>query len=87
VYQTPLFFQIASISSIKIIALPATLACSKSFLTLAAHIQTNISINSDHDAEKKATQASQATALARSVFQDHGAQYKSTHFGGLAQIF
>jgi hypothetical protein len=44
-------------------------------------------MNSDQDAEKKATQASQATALARSVFQDHGAQYKSTHFGGLAQIF
>jgi hypothetical protein len=71
----------------KMMALPASFACLNNVLTFAAHIQTNISMNSDQDAEKKATQASQATALARSVFQDHGAQYKSTHFGGLAQIF
>lgn len=54
------------------IAFPADLACSKSFLTLLAPIPTSISINSDPEAEKKATPASPATALARSVFPPPG---------------
>jgi hypothetical protein len=48
------------------------LACSKSFLTLLAPIPTSISINSDPEAEKKATPASPATALARRVFPPPG---------------
>ncbi len=64
----------ASISSIKIIDGAAVLALVKSSLTLAAHIPTSISINSDPDAEKKGTFASHATALAKSVFPDPGGQ-------------
>ena len=55
------------------IALPAARALVKSDLTLDAPIPTNISINSDHDAEKKATPASPATALAKRVFPTPGA--------------
>ena len=73
VYQDHLLFPIASISSIKIIALPAAFACSKSFLTFAAPSPTSISINSDPAVEKNATSASPATALARSVFPPPGA--------------
>jgi hypothetical protein len=54
---------------------------------LAAHIQTNISINSEPEAEKNGTFASHATALANKVFPDHGCQYNKTHFGALAQTF
>jgi hypothetical protein len=72
VYQDHLFFQIASISSIKIIALQTAFALPKSSLTLAAPIPTNISINSEPDAEKKGTLDSHATALASNVFPDHG---------------
>jgi len=54
---------------------------------LAAHIQTSISINSDHDTEKNGTEASHATALANKVFQDQGCQYNKTHFGCLAHTF
>jgi hypothetical protein len=75
----------ASISSINIIALPACLASLNKVLTLAAHKPTNISINSDHDALKKATSASQATARASKVFQEPGSQYNNIHFGCLAQ--
>ncbi|MFZ5341917.1 MAG: hypothetical protein ACOZBL_05320 [Patescibacteria group bacterium] len=59
----------------------------KSSLTFAAHIPTSISINSEPEAAKKGTSASQATALARSVFQLHGGQYNSTHLGILAHTF
>jgi hypothetical protein len=62
----------ASISSIKIIALHTALALPKSSLTFAAHIPTNISINSEPEAEKKGTFDSHATALANSVLPDHG---------------
>jgi hypothetical protein len=78
---------IASISSIKIIALPAAFALPKSSLTLAAHIPTSISINSDPDTEKNATLDSPATALASKVLPDHGCPYKRTHLGGLAHTF
>jgi hypothetical protein len=53
-------------------ALHAAFAFQNNSLTLAAHIPTNISINSDQDALKNGTEASQATALARSVLPDHG---------------
>ncbi len=43
-------------------------------LTLAAHIPTSISINSDPLAEKNGTSASPATALANNVFPDPGGQ-------------
>jgi len=56
----------------KIIALPDVLALPNNSLTLAAHIPTSISINSDHEAEKNGTFASQATALARRVLPDQG---------------
>ena len=64
--------------------MPAALALLNSDLTLDAHIPTSISINSDQDAEKNATFDSPATALASSVFPDHGIPYSSTHLGGLA---
>jgi hypothetical protein len=62
----------ASISSINIIAFQAVLAFWNKFLTFAAHIQTSISINSDHDTEKNGTEASPAIALAKSVLPDQG---------------
>jgi hypothetical protein len=71
----------------KIIDGQAAFAFENNSLTLAAHNHTNISINSDHDAEKNGTLASQATALANNVFHHHGTQYNNTHFGGLAQTF
>jgi hypothetical protein len=52
----------------------AAFAFVKSSRTLAAHIPTNISINSDPDAEKNGTLASHATALASNVFPDPGGQ-------------
>jgi len=85
VYPTPLFLPIASISSIKMIALPAAFAFPKSSLTLAAHIPTSISINSEPEAEKNGTFDSHATALASNVFPDHGCPYSNTHLGCLAQ--
>jgi len=54
------------------IALPAAFALPNSSLTLAAHIPTNISINSDHETEKNGTLDSPATALASKVFPLHG---------------
>lgn len=66
------------------IALPAAFALPKSSLTFAAHIPTSISINSDPEAEKKGTLASQATALASKVFPDPGCPYNNTHLGCLA---
>lgn len=54
------------------IALPTAFALPKSSLTLAAHIPTSISINSDPETEKKGTLDSPATALASKVFPDHG---------------
>jgi hypothetical protein len=80
-----LLLPIASISSINIIAFHAVFAFWNRLLTFAAHIHTNISINSDHDTEKNGTEASPATALARRVLPDHGCQYNNTHFGCLAQ--
>jgi hypothetical protein len=56
----------------KIIALPAALAFPKRSLTLAAHIPTSISINSEPETEKNDTFDSHATALANKVFHDHG---------------
>jgi hypothetical protein len=56
-------------------------------LTLAAHIPTNISINSEPEAEKNGTDASHATALANNVFPDQGDQYNNTHLGILAHAF
>jgi hypothetical protein len=44
-------------------------------------------MNSEPDAEKNGTEASQATALANNVFQDQGKQYNNTHFGILAHAF
>jgi hypothetical protein len=66
------------------IALPTALAFPNNSLTLAAHIPTSISINSDHDTEKKGTLDSQATALASNVLPDPGCPYKSTPLGCLA---
>ena len=66
------------------IAGAAVLAFLNNSLTFAAHIPTNISINSDHDAEKNGTPASPATALASKVLPDPGGPNKSTHFGILA---
>ena len=68
----------------KIIALPTAFAFPNSSLTLAAHIPTSISINSDQETEKKGTLDSPATALASNVFPDHGCQYNKTHLGCLA---
>jgi hypothetical protein len=74
VYPNHLFFQIVSISSINIIDGAVAFALAKSSLTLAAHIHTNSSINSDQEAAKKGTPASHATALAKRVFQLPGGQ-------------
>jgi hypothetical protein len=74
----------ASISSMKTIAFHASFACLKRVLTFAAHIQTNISINSEPDALKNATSASHATARASNVFPEPGSQYNNIHFGCLA---
>jgi hypothetical protein len=71
----------------KIIEGAVAFAFVKSSLTLAAHIQTSSSINSEPDAAKNGTPASQAIALASNVFQLPGGQYKSTPFGILAQVF
>ena len=84
VYPTPLFFPIASISSMKMMALPTAFAFQKSSLTFAAHIPTSISMNSDHDTEKNGTLDSPATALASKVFPDPGCPYNNTHLGCLA---
>ena len=65
-------------------ALPVAFALPKSSLTLAAHIPTSISINSDPETEKKGTLDSHATALASNVFHDHGCPYSKTHLGCLA---
>jgi hypothetical protein len=64
----------ASISSMKMIDGAAAFALVKSSRTLAAHIPTSISINSDPLAEKNGTLASHATALASSVFPHPGGQ-------------
>jgi hypothetical protein len=56
----------------KIIALHASFADLNNVLTLAAHIQTSISINSDPEALKNATSASHATARASKVFPEPG---------------
>lgn len=58
----------------KIIDGAPALALLNNSLTLAAHIPTSISMNSDQLAEKKGTFASPATALANSVFPDPGGQ-------------
>jgi hypothetical protein len=55
-----------------IIALHASFADLNNVLTLAAHIQTSISINSDPEALKNATSASHATARASKVFPEPG---------------
>lgn len=80
----PLLAPMLSISSINIIAFPACFALLNRSLTLRVPAPTNISINSGPDAEKNGTCASQATALARSVFPEPGAPCKSTHLGTLA---
>jgi len=67
------------------IALPANFAFPKSSLTLAAHIPTSISINSDPETEKNGTLDSPATALASKVFPEPGCPYNNTHLGCLAQ--
>jgi len=56
----------------KIIALPVAFALPNNSLTLAAHIPTSISINSDPETEKNGTLDSPATALASKVFPDPG---------------
>lgn len=62
----------ASISSMKMIALQTAFALPNSSLTLAAHIPTSISMNSDHETEKNGTLDSPATALANKVFHEPG---------------
>ena len=54
------------------IALPADFALVNNSLTLAAHIPTSISINSEPELEKNAVLDSPATALANNVFPDQG---------------
>jgi hypothetical protein len=84
--QGPLFFPIASISSINIIDGASFFAWSKRSLTLEAHTHTNISTNSEPEILKNGTSLSHATALAMSVFHVQGGQTSNTHFGILAQI-
>jgi len=56
----------------KMIALPTAFALPNNSLTLAAHIPTSISINSEPETEKKGTSDSPATALANKVFPEPG---------------
>lgn len=71
----------------KIIAGDAALAFLNNSLTLAAHIHTNISINSDQEAEKNGTPASPATALANKVFPEPGGPNNNTPLGIFAHSF
>jgi hypothetical protein len=82
-----LFFPIASISSINIIADYSYLACSKSLLILYDPTPTNISINSDPLAKKNGTPASPAIDLAKRVLPVPGGPDKSAPLGNLAPIY
>jgi hypothetical protein len=86
--QSPghLFFPIASISSIKIIAGLSFFAFSNRSLTLDAPTHTNISTNSEPDILKNGTPLSPATALARRVLPVPGGQTRRTHFGIFAPM-
>ena len=68
----------------KMMALPTAFAFQNNSLTLAAHIPTSISMNSDPETEKNGTLDSPATALASKVLPDHGCPYNKTHLGCLA---
>ena len=63
-----------SISSMKIILGAHALAFLNKSLTFAAHNHTNISINSEPEAEINGTPASHATALASNVLPAPGGQ-------------
>jgi hypothetical protein len=82
-----LFFPIASISSIKIIAGDIFLAFSNKSLTLEAPTQTNISTNSEPEILKNGTFDSPATALANIVFPVPGGPTSKTPLGIFAQRF
>src|SRR5208337_2213523 len=71
----------ASISSMNTIAGAALRACSNKSRTRAAPTPTNISTNSEPLVSKKATCASPAVALARSVLPVPGGPTSSTPFG------
>jgi hypothetical protein len=82
----PLFFPIASISSIKIIAGAIFLAFVKRSRTRLAPTHTNISTNSEPDIERNGTLLSPATARASIVLPVPGGQTSSVPFGIFAQI-
>ena len=77
----------ASISSMKMIAGAAFLACSKRSRTRLAPTPTNISTKSDPEMEKNGTPASPATARAKRVFPVPGGPSKRTPDGILAPNF
>jgi len=79
-----LFFPIASISSIKIIAGAIFLAFVKRSLTLDAPTHTNISTNSEPEILMNGTSLSPATALASRVLPVPGGQTRSVPLGILA---
>jgi len=74
----------ASISSMKMMAGAASLACSNRSRTREAPTPTNISTKSDPEIEKNGTPASPATARASSVLPVPGGPYRSTPLGILA---
>ncbi len=82
-----LFFPIVSNSSMNMIQGAFLLACSKSSLTFAAPLPTNISTNSEPDIEKKGTSASPATAFAIKVFPVPGGPTSKTPLGHSAPMF
>mmetsp|Transcript_24162 Transcript_24162/g.62249 ORF Transcript_24162/g.62249 Transcript_24162/m.62249 type:complete len:299 (-) Transcript_24162:152-1048(-) len=74
---------IASISSMKMMHGAFFLACEKRSRTREAPTPTNISTNSEPDAEMNGVPASPATARASSVLPVPGGPYRSTPFGAL----
>ncbi len=74
----------ASISSMKMIAGAAALACEKRSRTRDAPTPTIISMNSEADIEKNGTLASPATARASSVLPVPGGPDSSTPLGIMA---
>jgi len=81
-----LFFPIASISSIKIIAGAIFFAFVKRSLTLLAPTHTNISTNSDPLIERNGTLLSPAIALASIVFPVPGGPTSKVPLGIFAPI-
>jgi hypothetical protein len=80
-----LFFPIASISSINMIAGAIFFAFVKRSLTLEAPTHTNISTNSEPEILINGTSLSPATARARSVFHVPGGHTRSVPLGIFAQ--